>query len=311
MRTILLLTITAIILLSGVVFATQASAQYQPGLGQGQYSGMSGHFQGRQGQFQGTSTPVNGTTYTNANFGVQVSIPSGWSGIEMKRTSGATTVTLAPGGFQSMQGGQRPPVTISLSMIPTGSTTNAPHFGQRNSQGGETCTNSTSTKTVNRLTFNEVILQCTGNVATESQNDKTQTSSAYITLGLRAVSTSDFDSQATTFETMLGTLQITTPSSTTVPPSVVIPTWVKKNAGYWATGTVGDSDFVSGVQYLIQQGIMKIPSSASTSITNSSSNTIPTWIKTNAGWWSTGQITDDDFVKGIQYLISSKIMKIS
>jgi hypothetical protein len=198
------------------------------------------------------------------------------------------------------------------SMMPKGSTSNAPHFGQRNSQDAQTCTNSTSTKTVNRLNFNEVIIQCTGNITTKSQNDKTHTSSAYITLGLRADSNSDFDSQATIFETMLGTLQITTPSSTTTSSqNIVIPTWVKKNAGYWATGTVGDSDFVSGVQYLVQQGIMKIPQSTSAPTTNSSSNQIPTWIKTNAGWWANGQITDDDFVKGIQYLISSGIMKIS
>ena len=204
----------------------------------------------------------------------------------MKRTSGATTVTLAPRGLQSMQGGQRMPVTISLSMMPKGSTTITPHFGQRNSQDTQTCTNSTSAKTVNGLNFNEVIIQCTGSMATtKSQNDKTQTSSAYITLGLRADSNSNFDSQATTFQTMLGTLQITTPSSTTIPSHItVIPTWIKKNAGYWSTGTMGDSDFVSGVQYLVQHGIMKIPSSTSTVVTNSSSTQIPTWIKTNAGW---------------------------
>jgi hypothetical protein len=37
---------------------------------------------------------------------------------------------------------------------------------------------------------------------------------------------------------------------------------------------------------------------------------IPTWIKNNAKWWSDGQIDDSDFVKGIQYLIKSKVMII-
>jgi Raf kinase inhibitor-like YbhB/YbcL family protein len=37
---------------------------------------------------------------------------------------------------------------------------------------------------------------------------------------------------------------------------------------------------------------------------------IPVWIKNNAKWWSEGQIGDDDFFKGIQYLIQSGIMKI-
>ena len=37
---------------------------------------------------------------------------------------------------------------------------------------------------------------------------------------------------------------------------------------------------------------------------------IPDWIKNNADWWSQGLISDDDFVKGIQYLIEQGIIKV-
>jgi len=37
---------------------------------------------------------------------------------------------------------------------------------------------------------------------------------------------------------------------------------------------------------------------------------VPEWIKNNAGWWASGQISDADFVQGIQYLIREKIMSI-
>jgi len=37
---------------------------------------------------------------------------------------------------------------------------------------------------------------------------------------------------------------------------------------------------------------------------------IPDWIKNNAGWWANGDIDDNSFVQGIQYLIKEKIMKI-
>ena len=37
-----------------------------------------------------------------------------------------------------------------------------------------------------------------------------------------------------------------------------IPAWVKNNAGWWADDKISDSDFVSGIQYLISNGIMKI-----------------------------------------------------
>ena len=37
---------------------------------------------------------------------------------------------------------------------------------------------------------------------------------------------------------------------------------------------------------------------------------VPAWIKSNAKWWSEGQITDSDFVQGIQYLIKQEIIMI-
>ncbi len=37
---------------------------------------------------------------------------------------------------------------------------------------------------------------------------------------------------------------------------------------------------------------------------------IPEWIKNNAGWWANGDIDDNSFVQGIQYLIKEDIMKI-
>lgn len=89
--------------------------------------------------------------------------------------------------------------------------------------------------------------------------------------------------------------------------STVIPSWIKNNASWWSHGQVGDSDFVKGIQYLIQQGIMQIP--AQNPSTTSGSQSIPLWIKNNAGWWAAGQISDNDFVKGIQWLVSNGIIK--
>ena len=89
--------------------------------------------------------------------------------------------------------------------------------------------------------------------------------------------------------------------------STTIPSWIKNNAKWWADGTIGDSDFVSGIQYLIKQGIMKIPNTQSGTGT---SQTIPSWIKNNAKWWADGTIGDSDFVSGIQYLITQGIIKV-
>ena len=92
-----------------------------------------------------------------------------------------------------------------------------------------------------------------------------------------------------------------------IEPEVVIPSWIKSNAGWWAEDKIEDSDFVLGIQFLIIEGIVSIPP---TEPSNSNSQEIPEWIKNNAGWWSEDLISDLDFVLGIQYLISNGIMVI-
>jgi len=91
--------------------------------------------------------------------------------------------------------------------------------------------------------------------------------------------------------------------------SAQIPDWVRGNAEWWAQGAIGDSDFVSGIQYLIKEGIMTIPETAKAE-GEVDSKEIPSWIKNNADWWAQGLITDGDFVKGIQFLIENGIMEV-
>ena len=85
-----------------------------------------------------------------------------------------------------------------------------------------------------------------------------------------------------------------------------IPQWIKNNAKWWAEGQIGDSDFIKGIQYLVQNNIMTIPATQNTG----HSDQIPKWIKNNAGWWADGVISDGDFVSGMQYLISKGIINI-
>ena len=91
------------------------------------------------------------------------------------------------------------------------------------------------------------------------------------------------------------------------PKQIAIPAWIKNNAGWWSNDQITDQDFVQGIQYLIKEGIMKIPPTQSGSET---SQIIPAWIRNNAEWWSNDQITDDDFVQGIQWLIQQGIMRV-
>ncbi len=87
-----------------------------------------------------------------------------------------------------------------------------------------------------------------------------------------------------------------------------IPHWIKSNASWWASGKINDTDFISGIEYLIKNKIIKVDSQT---INQESSDTIPSWIKNNAKWWASGLISDDDFLKGIKYLIENNIIIVN
>ena len=88
----------------------------------------------------------------------------------------------------------------------------------------------------------------------------------------------------------------------------IIPYWIKNNAGWWSDDKISDNDFISGIEYLIKNKIIKL---SSQNINENSSDVIPAWIKNNAGWWSAGKISDEDFLSGIKYLIENSIIKVN
>ena len=85
----------------------------------------------------------------------------------------------------------------------------------------------------------------------------------------------------------------------TAEPVTIIPNWIKTHAGWWANGQTNDSTYLLGIQYLIKEGIMVIPSTERSE--SSGSQEIPGWIKNSAGWWATDQIDDITYISGIQY----------
>ena len=96
--------------------------------------------------------------------------------------------------------------------------------------------------------------------------------------------------------------------TTTSEPATVTPDWIKIHARWWADEQIDDSAYLLGIQYLIKEGIMVIPS---TEMSESSGSQVPVWIKNNAGWWASGQIDDITYVSGIQYLVKVGIIKVS
>jgi len=96
---------------------------------------------------------------------------------------------------------------------------------------------------------------------------------------------------------------------TVQPPSqeISIPDWVRNNAGWWSSGQIGDNDFASGIEYMIKEGIIRVPA---TSGQGTGDSVIPDWVRNNAGWWSEGLISDNDFAGGLQFLIENGIISV-
>ena len=95
----------------------------------------------------------------------------------------------------------------------------------------------------------------------------------------------------------------------TAEPVIIIPNWIKTHAGWWASGQINDSAYLLGIQYLIKEGIMVIPSTERSE--SSGSQEVPDWVKNGAGWWATDQIDDITYISGIQYLVSIGIIEAS
>ena len=88
-----------------------------------------------------------------------------------------------------------------------------------------------------------------------------------------------------------------------------IPLWIKNNAAWWTQDKITDSDFIQGIEYLVQKKIINPVISDTAQITNTeSTDVIPSWVRNNAKWWSAGLISDEEFLSAIGYLIENGLI---
>jgi len=87
-----------------------------------------------------------------------------------------------------------------------------------------------------------------------------------------------------------------------------VPSWIKNNAKWWSEKQIGDSDFLSGIQYMIQQKIILVSGKSPGS--SQANAPVPDWIRNNAGWWADDKITEGEFVKALEFLINNGIVKV-
>jgi len=90
--------------------------------------------------------------------------------------------------------------------------------------------------------------------------------------------------------------------------SSYIPDWIKTYAELWATGDISDSEFITGLDFMLEHNIIVIPN-LQYSEQNFVSN-IPNWIRNNADWWANDLISQQEFVNSLEYLIEEQIIEI-
>ena len=87
-----------------------------------------------------------------------------------------------------------------------------------------------------------------------------------------------------------------------------IPEWVKNNASWWSERQISQSEFTNGLEFLINEGIIYIPSTEPG--IPGPDKTIPDWVRNTGGWWSDGQIPDSGFINAMKYLIEIGIIEV-
>ena len=119
----------------------------------------------------------------------------------------------------------------------------------------------------------------------------------------------EFDSSTTVSKPAPKILGNSESQKTSAQNNEKIPTWIKNNAEWWASGQIGDHAFVSGIQYMIEQDILQIPDLPENSSQNFKG--MPMWVKNIAGYWADGTMNDEEFITSIQYLVEQGIIRIS
>lgn len=146
------------------------------------------------------------------------------------------------------------------------------------------------------------------NIVLRTWNDKHSSSDAVILDAWQVT-----DSQKLTSSSELSPLketQIPIPQpnpSAESPSESKVPSWVKNNVKLWNAGSIGDTEFETGIQYLISEKIIQIQKQT---VEPSGTDTIPKWVKNTAGFWANGDVTEDEFLHGIEYLVKLGLIKV-
>ncbi|MCV0409703.1 hypothetical protein [Nitrosopumilus sp.] len=89
--------------------------------------------------------------------------------------------------------------------------------------------------------------------------------------------------------------------------STNIPDWIKTYAKNWATGEISDSEFMTGLDFMLQNKIIVIPN---IDYAYSTFDNVPSWFRNISHWWANDLISQQEFINSIKFLIQNDIIII-
>jgi len=89
-----------------------------------------------------------------------------------------------------------------------------------------------------------------------------------------------------------------------------VPNWIQMTSTFWVEGDVTDREFTDSIGFLVKEKIIKLDKFAdSESQQETADPKVPSWIKESTKWWIEGQITEDQFLDSIKWLIKNNIIR--
>jgi hypothetical protein len=112
------------------------------------------------------------------------------------------------------------------------------------------------------------------------------------------------------FISLLGSSIVVSISDSSGQEEKTIPGWIKNVAGWWGNDEISEKEFLTALEYMINHNIISLVTIPCSTLGTSSNESVPDWVKHNAGWWSENLIEDTDFISGIEYLMKKQIIAV-
>src|SRR5579875_2030771 len=160
--------------------------------------------------------------YSNPDFGIQISLPAGWSGNEIS-SSNMLTAIVAPGGLMT-QTNSTILMTINVSdkkqsdnnppLPQPPNTSKQPDCNQTSSasslSSSPSATTTTTTIKLSGVNATETVMQCTldNGSSMKLKVDALQTDKKWVTVSLMAIPPSVYDSEVAAFDSSVKTLKV-------------------------------------------------------------------------------------------------------